>query len=480
MKKRISITALVLTLALALYFLTKDKSETSSDKPEFAKTQRGDMIINLKESGFLNAVEELTIKNEISFNQLNIIDVITDGSYVKEGDFLIGLDTEPLIKEKNRLETEVSNHALAVTEAQTTLDITESEVASEVTGAKNSIEFAKLDLQKFEDLDKVRKLNEALTEIDIATDNLNFSKQTYHSSLELSEKGFETKSQVDRDKLDMAAKEKLLNSAKATYDILKDFDLHKESLQLTRDLEEAQNQYDRMQKQGDNKIQKSRAKLENAEIMLERSQGELEKIETQLEQAELKSPIEGYALYPKKQYYQDNKIEKGKAVRRNQTLLRIPDMSNMKVDIEVPEYYISDLAVGQKAIVTIDSLKDQQFPGTVGNIGLLPIQTRSWLKSSVQKYNVIINLENDALPKSIKPQISASAEIILDTLHDVLFIPIQAVHTVQGKQIVYVKETLSSQYKEREVKIGKLDTNYIQILEGLKENEQVLISEPNL
>ncbi len=480
MKKPISIIGSVLALALIVYFTTRDSPDTSTTKPQFAKTKRGDMIITLKESGFLNAVDELTIKNEISFNQLNITEVIPNGSYVKEGDFLISLDPEPLEKEKNRIETTIAERTLAVSEARNTLEITQSEVESEVTDAKNGIEFANLDLKKFKSLDKTRQLNEALTEIDIASDNLKFSEQSYLSSVELADKGFETKSKVDQDKLDLTAKEKKLKSVQAHYEILKDFDLHKEHLQLTRELEEAQNKYDRMKKQGENKVQKAYAKLENSEILLSRAEEELGKINQQLALAELRAPIEGYALYPKKRYYQDDKIEKGKTVNRNQTLLRIPDMSHMKVDIDVPEYYISDLSVGQKATITIDSLKDQTFPGVVGNVALLPIQTNSWQKSNVQKYKVEVNIENGILPKTIKPQISAAAEITLDILEDVLSIPIQAVHTVQGAQVVYVRSGINDEYKERKVEIGKIDTNYIQILNGLKEGEEVLISEPAL
>ena len=479
--KRTFIILFALAVILSIFFFRKGDGGNSSEMPDFVKAQRGDMVISLKESGLLNAVEEITIKNEITYKSLNVLEVVADGTYVEEGDFLLELDSEPLIQEQTNKENSVSDKALAVTEAENTLAITQSETESAVISAENKIEFARLDLEKFEKLDKIRQIDEALQAIDIAKDQLNFSKQGYDASVELAAKGFETKSKVDRDRLDLSAKEKQLKSAEAKYDMLEQYDLHKEKLQLTRNLEEAKSKSERTEKEGDIKIQRAQAKLDNAKESLERAEEDLAEINEQLEKTVIHAPLSGYALYPQVRYYQrDRKMVKGKAVKRGESLIRIPNMSQMKVDIEVAEHFVSDLKVGQVAIITIDSLKGQEFAGKLGNVSLLPIQEESWNQSGVQKYKVVIDITDDSLPATIKPQISASTEVILDTLKDVLSVPIQAVHTVKGKQTVYVRQGGSSDYEAREIEIGKMDTNYIQIINGVEENEEVLISEPVL
>lgn len=480
MKKAIIVILVIAALATVFLF-KKDNGSAASEKSEFIKVQRGNMVITLKESGFLNAVEESTIKNEVALRSLDILEVIPDGTFVEKGDFLIELDSEPLMKEKIRIESEVSDMNLALTEAENTYSITESEIESELTSSKNNIEFARLDLEKFETLDKNRQLDEALQDIAIAEDQLKLSEQGYKASVELAEKGFETKSKVDRDKLDLSAKEKSLKSSLAKHEMLKTYDLHKESLELSKKLEETENKYQRAEKEGDNKIQKAKAKLENAKIKLARVQDELKSLEEQLAKTVMKAPLSGYALYPNvRRYDNSKKIEKGKTVRLNEELIRIPNMSKLKVDIEVAEHFVSDLQVGQKVIVTIDSLKDQKFSGVLGNVALLPIKGNSYGKGGIQKYKVVVDMVDETLPESIKPQISASTEIILDTLDDVVFVPIQSVHTVKGKRVVYIKDSGSVGYELREVKIGKMDTSYMQILEGLAEGEEVLVSEPSI
>lgn len=481
MKKKVAIVSVLIVVLCGAFFLKKGKGVKNSEQPEFVKVRRGDMVITLKESGFLNAVEEVMIKNEIAFSSVSILEVVPDGAFVKKGDVLVELDAAPLLDEKGEIENKVSDKKLSLTEAENTYEITESEIASSITTAKNAIEFARLDLEKFETLDKVRQLDEALQDIDIAEDELRLSEQGYEASVKLAEKGFETKSKVDSDKLALSARKRNLKSSRAKYKMLESYDLHKEGLQLTKKLEEAKSKYDRERKEGDNKIQKAKAKLENAKSSLVRAEEKLADIEDQLTKVIIKAPISGYALYPSVRYYQtDRKITKGKKVQRNESLIRIPNMESLKVDIDVAEHFVNDLEVGQKVVVTIDSLKDKNFSGELSHVALLPIKEASWNKSAVQKYKVVIDVSDTSLPDDIKPQISASTEIILDTLEGVISVPIQAVHTVKGKQTVYVKNGAGSGYEAREVKIGKMDTNYIHIVDGLKDTEKVLVSEPVL
>ncbi len=481
MKKKLIIIAGALCLAAIFITLKTGGDKSDSSKTEFTKVKKGDLIITIKENGFLNAVEEETIKNKIRKREINIIDIVDDGTYVEKGAFLIELDSEPLLEEKNELDIKINEKTLDVTDAENSLEITKSEVESDTTAALNLIEIANLELQKFTKLERQNQLDEALAEIDIAEDEYQFSKQTFTSSKELAEKGFETKSRVERDKLDLSAKQKKLKTAQNKYEITKHYDIKKSEIQLTKDAEEAQNKYEREQKQGYRKIQKAEAKLASAKRNLELTHQALADVKTQIEHTKIMSPVSGYALYPKTRYYNDHlKIQKGKAVRKSQTLMRIPNMSKMKVDIDIAEHYISDLKEGLTSYVTIDSIKGKQFNATVGKIALLPKQENSWARSGAQKYDVEIDIADGQLPEDIKPQITASVEIIVDELKDVLYIPVQSVHTVKGKRVVYVKAALSNTYKEQEVKIGKMNSSYIQILDGLTSEDEVLISEPNI
>ena len=480
MKKIIIIVSVVILIILGAILLPRSGAEASDIKPEFAKAKRGDLTITVKESGFLNAMEEITIKNQINQRSTEIVNIVPDGSYVKKGDFLVELDSTELNSLKNSLDDKILTQELSLNESQNNLAITKSEVNSAVEEAKNAIYFAQLELEKFQSLDKKRQIDELQSDIEEAKDEMNLSKQTYNASKTLVEKGFETTGKLDQDRLNLNSKAKKLEALEAQLEILLKYDLVEKQKRFSNALEEAKNKHERMIKEGEIKTHKAEATVRNNEEKLALTRKELTILLDQLTFTTLNSEVEGYALYPRSdRFSNDRKIEIGREVGKDQTLMRIPIMSDMKVDIEVAEHFISDLELGQSTIITIDSIKDQTFKGIVSKIALLPKQNHSWLGSTVQKYEVEIDVDDSTLPDTIKPQISASAEVVLNQLKDVLSIPIQAVHTVKGKQVVYIRKG-GSDIEEREVKIGSLETNLVEITQGLSDGEEVLISDPQI
>ncbi len=66
----------------------------------------------------------------------------------------------------------------------------------------------------------------------------------------------------------------------------------------------------------------------------------------------------------------------------------------------------------------------------------------------------------------------------MDELHDVIVVPIQAVANREGKKVCYV--ATSQGPKQREVQTGAFNDMFVQINEGLKVGEEVLLSPPRL
>ena len=65
--------------------------------------------------------------------------------------------------------------------------------------------------------------------------------------------------------------------------------------------------------------------------------------------------------------------------------------------------------------------------------------------------------------------------VIIDELHDVLYVPIQCVVTVQDKKICYVA---GDPAQKREVETGLFNDNFVEIKSGLAEGEKVLLNPP--
>lgn len=118
-------------------------------------------------------------------------------------------------------------------------------------------------------------------------------------------------------------------------------------------------------------------------------------------------------------------------------LLTIADLSVMEAKVEVDETDVPNLTVGDSAAVKVDAFPGKVFPGRVTRIGNSSIQLAAAGQSSDQQsvdYEVVITLDNP--PAELRPDLSATAEIVTETRANALSVPILAltVRDAQGKK----------------------------------------------
>jgi HlyD family secretion protein len=116
-------------------------------------------------------------------------------------------------------------------------------------------------------------------------------------------------------------------------------------------------------------------------------------------------------------------------------LLTIADLSVMEAKVEVDETDVPNLTVGDSAAVKVDAFPNQVFPGRVTRIGNSSIQLAA--QASEQQsvdYEVVITLDNP--PAELRPDLSATAEIVTETRANALSVPILAltVRDAEGKK----------------------------------------------
>ena len=165
-------------------------------------------------------------------------------------------------------------------------------------------------------------------------------------------------------------------------------------------------------------------------------------------------------------------------------LLTISDMSKVEAEMEVDEASIPTVKLAQKAQVRIDAYPNQTFDGEVTEVGGSPI-----LKASANeaiKFKVKVWIKNP--PLTIKPGLSAQADIFTGSRDQVVAIPIQSLVTreIKPKAGEVPKPgaprdeegvwLFSAQGKTQfqGVKTGLLGDLNVEVLEGLKGGEKVI------
>jgi len=161
-------------------------------------------------------------------------------------------------------------------------------------------------------------------------------------------------------------------------------------------------------------------------------------------------------------------IREGATVRERQTIITIPDMTRMSVKVKIHESYIKKIKKGQKVRITVDAFPDTVLEGEVSKVGVLPDSQNRWMNPDMKVYLTTITINGTY--DWIKPGMSAKAEILVDHLNDVTYVPIQAVGPSEGKQVCYVVHGLKSEQREVD--------DFLEIKKGLKEGEKVLLRAP--
>jgi len=192
------------------------------------------------------------------------------------------------------------------------------------------------------------------------------------------------------------------------------------------------------------------------------------------------------------------------------TLMTLADMSVITAEVKVDETDIVNVRLAQPADVTIDAIPKKIFHGKVSEIGNNAIVRSSGLSTSQQTtaseeakdFKVVVTL-SDA-PQDLRPGLSTTAKITTATRNNVLSVPIQAL-TLRTKDQIEAqnnppgsvhaaepasKEVSSKSKKDAEVQgvfvirnkkamfvpvnTGITGTTDIEVLEGLKEGDEVI------
>lgn len=206
-------------------------------------------------------------------------------------------------------------------------------------------------------------------------------------------------------------------------------------------------------------------------------------------------------------------VKKGEKVAGNSfnigtEMLRIANMDKIEVRVDVGENDIPKVKLGDSAFVSIDAYSDRKFKGIVtqiasSNNGAASLSGISASGNDVTQYKVYVRLlpesYQDLLKKKtfpFRPGMSASADIQTKTQSNVLSVPINAVTTREKKEgaqyeiksnteptnsslsddlevVVFLVDE-KGQVKKQPVKTGIQDLNYIEIIDGLKDKQQVV------
>jgi len=144
----------------------------------------------------------------------------------------------------------------------------------------------------------------------------------------------------------------------------------------------------------------------------------------------------------------------------------IGDLDTLKAEVRVNEVDIPNVQIGQKATMTFDAIGDFTASGKVEKIDALGA-----VSSGVVTYSVTLSF--DSLDSRIKPNMSVTASIIVDSKSDVLSISTSAIKTAGDKNYVEVLSD-NGEPKRKIVEIGISNDTKTEINNGLSVGDEII------
>lgn len=207
-------------------------------------------------------------------------------------------------------------------------------------------------------------------------------------------------------------------------------------------------------------------KLQQQQTEIEREQLQLQKemIEQQIAELEVRSEVDGKVVEVNEQAaLASNQLEQ-------QPIIRIGSLDNLIVEGTISEYDTLKIESGQAVTLTSDAVPDESWAGVVSFIADLPAQQDGLEMDSTSgvNYPIQIKVEDDI---HLKPGFQMLIEI--KTKEEVAnVLPLTAVQQDGDEHYVYVVN--GKHAERRDVKVGSISHEFIEITEGLEVDEQVI------
>ncbi len=235
------------------------------------------------------------------------------------------------------------------------------------------------------------------------------------------------------------------------------------------DLELAEGRLELAQSRLSNQRKKMVSRISEHESQVKMISREVETLKKHIQMMTIKSPKSGMVVYRK---WGDGKLARGDTVWLGRPLLDLPDLTKMEVAAVVAERDAGRVAIGQKVNVRLDANPDRTFVGTIESLGSI-FRHKSKDKPSIV-FDAMVRIETPD-PELMKPGMAARLEILVEQDENVLQIPERLIDYDESGSYVKLLGALGKTNR-RAITLGRRSAGVVEIREGLKENDQILIS----
>lgn len=200
----------------------------------------------------------------------------------------------------------------------------------------------------------------------------------------------------------------------------------------------------------------SQQQFDEQQVRVNGLQADLEVAEATLREMKIHAPFSGRVGI--------REISAGSLVSPGDVFTTLDDIKPIKIDFSVPERYFASIAVDQEVITRSRAYPGEQFVGRIASID-------SRVDPVTRSVKVRAKIDND--DERLRPGMLLQVTL-LRSIDEALLLPEKALIPIQNRQYVYVL-TPDNRARQKEVTIGRRKPGIVEITDGLKPGEKVII-----
>lgn len=518
------------------YFLFRDTDKGAEIEYTYAAVSTGELILSTSSVGSLVPLTRVDVKSKAGGRLDKLL--VEEGTVVKQGDLMALIDPTDTQSLFSQAEADLTAAQARVSGAETTLAQERQAAQTRISQAQTALQLAKIRLERakkdaetqpgltgsaitraeadlttakvsIDQFDKVTQ-PQRLKDAEAAKNQAVSARVTAESELKrqesLHEKGYVAQASVERARSafdsaksaeatalqrvstiesDLASERRLLTArvqqaeaalAQAKLNRANDV----QAVRAVREAEQTVAQTELSLKEARTnalQVQNRQADLRATAASAVRSRVAVENAKENLAQTRVLAPRAGVVT---RKYLEEGTIIPSavSAFAEGTSLVELSDITSMYVECRVDEADISSVKIGQKTRIIVEAYPGQSAKGTVERI--FPAAET---ESAVTAIRVRVKVDPQELTvknRPFKPGMNATVEFLQLQKPDVLILPAQAVKRDQDRTYVLLKSADPKKPTQRDVKLGEVGNDGVEVLEGLQAGDEIVIAEVNL
>jgi RND family efflux transporter MFP subunit len=454
-------------------------------KPATVKVEKGTIKVEVSLKGIVEAEQmaELSIKPEAWSMPLTVKKAVEHGTPVKKGDVLVEVDPEKIDRAIRELQMERELADLSLQQAQEELPVLEKMLPLDLASAERFKKHADEDLEHFLKVDRPLSEEAAENSVKSSTWSLENAKeelkqlQKMYRNKDLTEETEEIILKRQRHMVEMA--EFFLKSSKIRRDQTLKVDLPRRE-QTMRDSAVKQ-AYALDKTKNLLKLTLSQKKLALNKLRYEHGKSEerLANLKKDRELFTVRAPADGIAYHGKCSRGQwttamgMQKLQAGGTISPNDVFLTIVSPRPVFVRATVDEKDLHLLRPNLKGKVVPAGYPDLKLPARLVKVSSVPLSAGS--------FDARLAIEADKGAEALMPGMACTVKLTAYRNNSALTVPSSAVFTDDADEdvrYVYVADEKGGKLEKRTVKIGKTVGSKAEVLDGLREGDEILAAKP--